>query len=78
MQLLSDAFGQRRILRYTEGRNLIVNDPYLRQKVEVRWTSQGYCWTSPSGDPCSGGPGHVADVVDQIIRQYAGIYLEDR
>ncbi|WP_344012673.1 hypothetical protein [Nocardiopsis exhalans] len=78
MQLLSDAFGQRRILRYIEGNNLIVNDPYLRQKVEISWSGRGYRWTSPGGDLCSGDPGHVADVVHQIIRQYAGIYLEDR
>lgn len=78
MQLLSDAFGQRRILRYTEGPNLVVNDPYLRQKVEISWGRQSYYWTAPSGETCSGDPGHVADVVDRIIRQYAGIYMEDR
>jgi hypothetical protein len=78
MKLLSDAFGERRILRYPEGPHLIVNDPYLRQKVEVSWTGQGYCWTAPTGEPCFGEPGHVADVVHRIIRQYAGIYLDDR
>ncbi len=78
MQLLFEAFGERRILRYTEGHTLVVNDPYLSQRIDVVWTRQGYRWTAPSGECCFGDPGHVAGVVDRIIHQYAGIHMEDR
>lgn len=78
MQLLSNAFEARGIMRYREGDALRVNDPYLREPVDITWTNRGYCWMSPGQEPCFGDPGKVADVVDAVISQWAGIYMEDR
>ena len=82
MTLLQEAFEARRILTYRDGEALVVNDPYLRDRVDVTFTRQGYCWEAPNGSLCFGGltqsgrldPGRVAETVDDIIRQWAGIY----
>ena len=84
MTLLKEAFEARRILTYREGEALVVNDPYLRDRVDITFTRQGYVWEAPNGSLCFGGltqsgrldPGNTSKVVDDIIRQWAGIYLE--
>lgn len=78
MSLLAEAFESRRIMRHREGNVLRVNDPYLRESVDITWTERGYCWMSPGQEPCFGDPGRVAEVVDTVILQYAGIYMEER
>jgi len=74
---LQDAFRSRQILTYREGVTLVVNDPYLRRPVEVTTDERWFWWWSPAGERKFGDPEHLADVVDDIIRQYAGIYMQD-
>ena len=78
MSLLAEAFESRHIMRHREGNVLRVNDPYLREPVDITWTERGYYWMSPGQEPCFGDPGRMAEVVDTVIRQYAGIYMEER
>lgn len=75
---LEQAFKARQLLTYREGETLVVNDPYLRQRVDVTCNERWFCWWSPAGERRFGDRHNPADVVDQIIRQYAGIYMEDR
>jgi hypothetical protein len=78
MRHLRDAFTARRILNYREGDALVVNDPYLRQRVEVTFNGRWFVWTAPSGEHAFGDPARVTDTVDRLIAQYAGIYFEAR
>lgn len=76
MTLLQEAFEARRILTYREGDALVCNDPYLRDRVDVTFTRQGYVWEAPNGSLCFGDPGNTSKVVDDIVTQWAGIYWE--
>ncbi|GAA1071871.1 hypothetical protein GCM10009603_10940 [Nocardiopsis exhalans] len=75
---LEQAFKARQLLTYREGNTLVVNDPYLRQRVDVTCNEAWFCWPSPAGEPKFVDRHSPGDAVDQIIRQYAGIYMEDR
>lgn len=56
----------------------MVNDPYLRTRVEISFNGGWFVWTAPNGVREYGDPARVTDVVDRVIRQYAGIYFESR
>lgn len=75
---LQRAFAYRRLLTYQEGRTLVVNDPYLRERVDVTCNERWFCWWSPVGERRFAERDRPADAVDQIVQQYAGIYLQDR
>lgn len=72
------AFRSRQLLTYREGATLVVNDPYLRQRVDVTCNERWFCWWSPVGERTFVDRHRTADAVDQIVEQYAGIYMEDR
>lgn len=75
---LEQAFRARRLLTYREGETLVVNDPYLRQRVDVICNERWFCWWSPAGKRKFVDRHRAGDAVDQIVEQYAGIYMEDR
>jgi D-alanyl-D-alanine dipeptidase len=75
---LEQAFKVRQLLTYREGETLVVNDPYLRQRVDVTCNERWFCWRSPAGELEFADRHSPGEAVDQIIRQYAGIYMEER
>ncbi|WP_017586738.1 hypothetical protein [Nocardiopsis ganjiahuensis] len=75
---LEQAFKARQLLTYREGETLIVNDPYLRQRVDVFCNERWFCWWSPAGEREFVDRHRAAEAVDQIIGQYAGICMKDR
>lgn len=75
---LEQAFTSRRLLTYREGNTLVVNDPYLRQRVDVTCNERWFCWWSPAGERRFVDRHRTAETVDQIVEQYAGLYMEDR
>lgn len=76
LHALQEAFKARQLLTYREGDALVCNDPYLRDRVDVTLTRQGYVWESPTGSLCYGSPGSTSQVVDDVVTQWAGIYWE--
>ena len=75
---LEQACRARQLLSHRDGETLIVNDPYLRQRVEVPCNARWFCWWSPAGERKFVDRHRAAETVDQIVEQYAGIYMEDR
>lgn len=72
---LSAAFAHRQLLNYRRGDALVVNDPYLRQRVEVTAYGHWYRWTGPDGTPQHSDIHAPGPTVDRIIDQYAGLHL---
>ncbi|MDA2808005.1 hypothetical protein [Nocardiopsis suaedae] len=72
LQVLQHAFQSRRLLTYREGELLVVNDPYLRDRVVVAWNGRWWFWEGPAGN--REYRDEPRDVVDSVIEQFAGIY----
>src|SRR5699024_6468020 len=78
MSLLAEAFESRDVMR-DRARNVPrVEEPDCREAGVITWAERGDCWMSPGHEPCLGDPGRVAEVVDTVILQDAGIYMEER
>jgi hypothetical protein len=75
---LEQAFKARQLLTYREGDTLVADNPYLRQKVDVTCNERWFCWRSPAGELEFADRHSPGEAVDQIIRQYSGIYMVDR
>ncbi|WP_156365749.1 hypothetical protein [Nocardiopsis sp. NRRL B-16309] len=73
---LGAAFAHRQMLNYRRDDTLVVNDPYLRQQVEISAYGHWYRWTGPTGEPQHGDIHAPGATVDTIIRQYAGLHVD--
>jgi hypothetical protein len=72
---LGAAFAHRQLLNYRDGDTLVVNDPYLREQIEVTAYGNWYRWTGPDGTPQHSDIHAPGPTVDLVITQFAGLHL---